>query len=109
MAVRRTNSEVRATHRTLIAAGLLLAGAGAALDFVPVLADLMPFGAAAQMGYTLAVCWCTVGGTSTRPGSSGASWAGRTGGSTGTTWPAPRGRRGCGPPHRLERVARRAR
>ena len=55
MAVRRTNSEVRATHRTLIAAGLLLAAAGASLDFVPVLADLMPFGAAAQMGYTLAL------------------------------------------------------
>ena len=50
MAVRRTNSEVRATHRTLIAAGLLLAAAGASLDFVPVLAYLLPIGAAAQMG-----------------------------------------------------------
>src|SRR3954452_17906711 len=55
MSQRWTDGEVRVTHRSLIAAGLLLGLAGLVLDMVPLVADSPPFGAAAQTGYILAI------------------------------------------------------
>jgi hypothetical protein len=61
MGQRKTDADVRITHRALIASGVLLGLAGVALDVVPLLADSVAFGAAAQTGYILAIL--LVGGT----------------------------------------------
>ena len=55
MSQRRTDAEVRVTHRSLIAVGVLLGLAGLVLDVVPLLAESVAFGAAAQTGYILAI------------------------------------------------------
>lgn len=55
MGSQRTAGEVRTTHRALGACGVLLGLAGLALNLVPLFAGSVAFGAAAQMGYLLAV------------------------------------------------------
>lgn len=61
MGQRRTEVDVRLTQRALIVTGVLLGLAGLVLDVVPLLADSVAFGAAAQTGYILAIL--LVGGT----------------------------------------------
>ena len=61
MGQRRTDAEVRITHRALLVCGVLLGLAGVVLDVLPWLADSPPFGVAAKTGYLLAVL--LVGGT----------------------------------------------
>ena len=61
MSQRRTDAEVRGTHRSLIVVGALLGLAGLVLDVVPLVAESVAFGAAAQTGYILAILF--VGGT----------------------------------------------
>jgi hypothetical protein len=61
MSQRRTDAEVRVTHRSLIVVGALLGLAGLVLDVVPLVAASVAFGAAAQTGYILAILF--VGGT----------------------------------------------
>ena len=61
MSQRRTDAEVRVTHRSLIVVGALLGLAGLVLDVVPLVAESVAFGAAAQTGYILAILF--IGGT----------------------------------------------
>src|SRR5919202_3062600 len=55
MGQRRPDADVRVMHRSLIVVGVLLGLAGLVLDVVPLVADSVAFGAAAQTGYILAL------------------------------------------------------
>ena len=61
MGIRRTDPEVRTTHRALIVCGVLLGLAGLTLNVLPLFAGSVAFGAAAQTGYLLAIT--LIGGT----------------------------------------------